>query len=246
MKTIVSHNVDATISDLALALSRLVDPTANPWVDSSFRKRLAQAETKLRTTYQAYTAARVDLRAASANRNLHGGSLIRTIRDFVSSVNRSALRKPENQVWVRHFQTHIPLPQAQMLDKDWLGKGQAIALAQTQLEQQPELAAITVPQPGTPSATEVADAYTLAKAADSVWRDAIAVLKQQANLLRDVRKDVSGLLSGLRHRLKEGFRNLPPEQRREQMRLFGVRFASERKPDDEAPDPSVPAPATNP
>lgn len=241
MKTIAPSNVESTISDLALALTRLEDPNANPWVDKSFRQRLVQTEAKLRTTYKSYTDAKFALNAARAERLLHGKSMIRAIRDFAVTVNRSVRRDPAFEYWQQYFGTNSKRPADDDLNALWLEKGRAIAQAQTELEEQPEkTAATTAPPPSSPSAPEVAAAFNQANAADRAWRDAVLTFKEQARQLRQYRSDASFLLAGLRNRLKEAFRDLPAEKRREHMRTFGVRFASTPKGVPEEPDPKLP------
>ncbi len=242
MKTISPTDLETTISDLALALSRLEDPNANPWVDKSFRQRLIQAESKLRSTHLAYANTHAVVKTTSAERRLQGGLLIRTIRDFVASVNRTVQRRPDSKAWQNLFNTIDGCPTGSSLSAKWLEKGRAIALAQAVLEQQPELVtAVAAPPPSSPSAAEVATAYTQAQAADKAWRDAINALKDQARLLRQHRNDAVNLLTGLRNRLKEGFRGLSEGDRRDRMRTFGIRFVDDPKDEPEVPDPAQPS-----
>lgn len=242
MKIISPTNLETTISDLALALTRLEDPNANPWVDKSFRQRLTQAESKLRSAHLAHVNALSLVKAASAERQLQGSLMIRTIRDFVASVNRTVQRQPESKAWQNLFRTVNGCPTGSSLNAKWLEKGRVIALAQAELEHQPELvAAIAAPPPSSPSAEEVASAYARANAADKAWRDAINVYKDQARQLRQQRNDAVNLLAGLRNRLKEGFRGLSEGERRDRMRTFGIRFAGDPK---DKPDSSEPTPVS--
>ncbi len=242
MKTITPTNLETTISDLALALTRLEDPNANPWVDKSFRQRLTLGESKLRSTYLAYANARSAVKAASVERELKAAFLMRNIRDFTSSVNRAAKRQADATAWQNLFQTAGGCPSSYHIDAKWLEKGRGIALVQAELERLPELAtAIAAPPPSSPSAAEVAAAYTQAQAADKAWRDAINALKEQARQLRQSRTDAVNLLIGLRNRLKEGFRGLSEGDRRDRMRTFGIRFVGDPKEDPEVPQPTLPS-----
>lgn len=231
-----------------LVIAQLKNETPSPWVDEAFLKSLIQAEARLREARNNLNQAKDALKGLAKERHLHGGALVKTVRDFYQVLTRAAKRDPANQHWLRVFSGKAELPVNPSLKHPWLEVAQRIADADLKVKAalKDNALACEMPPPSNPSAEEVSARHQAALEADRAWRGAVLVVKAHTDELHAARKQVHERLTSLRLVLRSQMIGWSHEQRRKVLRVFGFHFDAEPATQAGEPVPKALAPTASP